>query len=325
MSAAPTLSVKDLRVEYTMPRRLFGSRQVFTAVSDVSFDIAPGETLGLVGESGSGKTTVGRTVLRRVDAASGRILFKGEDITRVKGERLRRLRSGMQLILQDPYTSLNPRMRVADIVAEPLIVHGRVASRDEAREKVRDLLDLVGMPRDSHDRFPHSFSGGQRQRIGIARALALKPDLIVADEPVSALDVSIRAQVVNLMQDLQRSLGLSYLFIAHDLSIVQHISHRVAIMYAGRIVEIADRASIYREPIHPYTEALLSAVPIANPRLQRARRRIIYPGEPLDVTNLPTGCSFQSRCPWVSDQCRAHTPPLAEKRAGHQAACWNRS
>lgn len=320
-----TLSVSGLGVDYVLRRSGFWRpERKIAALEDVTFDIAPGETLGLVGESGSGKTTAGRAILRRLDTAQGRIFFKGRDITHLKGEPLRRLRAGMQLVLQDPYTSLNPRMRVADIVAEPLIVHGLARNAADARAQVRELLDMVGMPADAHDRYPHSFSGGQRQRIGIARALALKPDLIVADEPVSALDVSVRAQVVNLLQDLQRQLGLSYLFIAHDLSVVQHISHRVAIMYAGRIVELGPRAAIYSTPLHPYTEALLSAVPIANPRLQRARRRIISPGEPLDIANLPLGCRFQGRCPLVSEQCRQQQPPLLAKAPGHLGACWNR-
>ena len=321
----PTLQVRGLGVQYGASRNAFwGGRRAISALEDISFDLAPGETLGLVGESGSGKTTAGRAILRRVAAATGQIIFKGIDITHMRGEPLRKLRSGMQLVLQDPYASLNPRMRVLDIVAEPLLVHGVVRSVSEARRQVTDLLNLVGLPGDAHDRFPHAFSGGQRQRIGIARALALKPDLIVADEPVSALDVSVRAQVVNLMQDLQRQLGLSYLFIAHDLSIVRHISHRVAILYAGRMVEMADRDDIYERPKHPYTEALLSAVPIANPRIQRARKRIVYEGEAPDIANPLPGCRFQSRCPLVTAQCRAEAPPLVEKAPRHLVACWNR-
>ena len=321
----PTLSVRDLRVDYELARAtLWRPARSAMAIEGVSFDIAPGETLGLVGESGSGKTTAGRAILRRVEATQGRILFKGQDITGLRGEPLRRLRAGMQLVLQDPYTSLNPRMRVGETVAEPLVVHGRVRSAAEARDRVRALLDLVGLPGDAYERFPHSFSGGQRQRVGIARALALEPDLVVADEPVSALDVSVRAQVVNLMQDLQQRLGLSYLFIAHDLAVVRHISHRVAIMYAGRIVEIADRDSVFRRPVHPYTEALLSAVPVADPARQRARRRIVHLGEPVDMANRPSGCAFQTRCPLVSARCRSEVPPLSERAPGHLAACWNR-
>ncbi|MFT3690374.1 ABC transporter ATP-binding protein [Paenirhodobacter sp.] len=320
----PTLSVTGLGIDYeTRSGGLFRRRRAVNAVSDVSFDIAPGETLGLVGESGSGKTTVGRAILRRIEAAQGRIVFEGQDITRLTGEPLRRLRARMQIVLQDPYTSLNPRQTIGDIVAEPLIVHG-LATKAEARGRVLALLDRVGLPADAAARYPHSFSGGQRQRIGIARALALKPALIVADEPVSALDVSVRAQVVNLMQDLQAELGLSYLFIAHDLAIVRHISHRVAIMYAGRIVEIAPRDEIYDRPIHPYTEALLSAVPVANPAAQRARRRIVHPGESVDIADPPAGCRFHPRCPLATDRCRIEAPRLLRKRGEHFAACWNR-
>lgn len=325
IDAAPTLSVRDLGVQYRVSGGGFWRRgRSVDAVQDISFDLRPGETLGLVGESGSGKTTIGRAVLRRVNASSGKIVFKGTDITGMQGEPLRRLRAGMQLVLQDPYASLNPRMRVLDILAEPLLVHGAVRSVEEARPQVAELLAMVGLPSDAHDRFPHAFSGGQRQRIGIARALALKPDLIVADEPVSALDVSVRAQVVNLLQDLQRQLGMSYLFIAHDLSVVRHISHRVAILYAGRMMELADRDAIYEGPKHPYTEALLSAVPVANPALQRARKRIVYQGEIPDIVNPPPGCRFQTRCPLASERCRTQVPPLEEKSPGHFVACWHR-
>lgn len=321
----PTLSVTGLGIDYEgRTGGLIRRRRAINAVLDVSFDIAPGETLGLVGESGSGKTTVGRAILRRINAAQGRILFEGQDITRLTGEPLRRLRARMQIVLQDPYTSLNPRQTVAEIVAEPLIVHG-MARRAEARAQVLALLARVGLPEDAADRYPHSFSGGQRQRIGIARALALRPALIVADEPVSALDVSVRAQVVNLMQDLQAELGLSYLFIAHDLAIVRHISHRVAIMYAGRIVEIAPRDELYDNPIHPYTEALLSAVPVANPAAQRARRRIMHPGDSVDIADPPSGCRFHPRCPLATERCRIEVPALLRKRGNHFAACWNRA
>lgn len=325
MTVAPILSVSGIAIDYELSSGgLFRKRRTVNAVSDVSFDIAPGETLGLVGESGSGKTTVGRAVLRRIPTVAGRIVFDGHEITDLKGEALRRLRSRMQIVLQDPYTSLNPRMTVMDIVAEPFLVHGLAASVDDARTLVLDLLDRVGLPRDAAERYPHSFSGGQRQRIGIARALALKPALIVADEPVSALDVSVRAQVVNLMQDLQRDLGISYLFIAHDLAVVRHISHRVAIMYAGSIVEIGAREAIYSRPIHPYTEALLSAVPIADPKLQRARRRIVHPGEAVDIADPPSGCRFHPRCPLATDRCKQEAPHLTRKAEGHFAACWNR-
>lgn len=322
MMQAPILSVSGLAIDYELSSGgLFRKRRTLNAVNDVSFDLFPGETLGLVGESGSGKTTVGRAVLRRLGVAQGKIIFDGKDITHLRGEELRRLRSRMQIVLQDPYTSLNPRMKVRDIVAEPLRVHGLAEGSEMV---VAELLERVGLSRDAADRYPHSFSGGQRQRIGIARALALKPSLIVADEPVSALDVSVRAQVVNLLQDLQRDLGLSYLFIAHDLAVVRHISHRVAIMYAGRIVEIAPSEEIYNRPIHPYTESLLSAVPVANPKIQRARQRIIAPGESVDIADPPKGCRFHPRCALVTQRCREEEPPLLHKTPDHSAACWNR-
>lgn len=322
MMQAPILSVSGLAIDYELSSGgLFRKRRTLNAVNDVSFDLFPGETLGLVGESGSGKTTVGRAVLRRLGVAQGKIIFDGKDITHMRGEELRRLRSRMQIVLQDPYTSLNPRMKVRDIVAEPLRVHGLAEGSEMV---VAELLERVGLSRDAADRYPHSFSGGQRQRIGIARALALKPSLIVADEPVSALDVSVRAQVVNLLQDLQRDLGLSYLFIAHDLAVVRHISHRVAIMYAGRIVEIAPSEEIYNRPIHPYTESLLSAVPVANPKIQRARQRIIAPGESVDIADPPKGCRFHPRCALATQRCREEEPPLLHKTPDHSAACWNR-
>lgn len=325
MTRVPTLNVTDLSVDYGLGSGGFLRRaRTVNAVSGVTFHIDPGETLGLVGESGSGKTTVGRAILRRIPSSDGTIEFEGQDITQTSGEALRRMRARMQIVLQDPYTSLNPRMKVADILAEPLIVHDLASSRDEAMVEVLSLLDRVGMPEGTADRYPHSFSGGQRQRIGIARALALKPSLIVADEPVSALDVSVRAQVVNLMQDLQKDLGISFLFIAHDLAIVRHISHRVAIMYAGRIVEIAAREDIYSRPVHPYTEALLSAVPVADPKVQRGRRRIIHPGESVDIADPPAGCRFHPRCPLATERCRDETPPLAPVADRHLAACWNR-
>jgi peptide/nickel transport system ATP-binding protein len=292
------------------------------AVDDVSFEIRPGETLGLVGESGSGKTTTGRAVLRKVPLAAGRIWFQGEEITTVSGEPLRRLRRRMQLVFQDPYASLNPRMRVFDIVAEPLLVHGLVRRIREAETQVAELLALVGLPADAMFRYPHAFSGGQRQRIGIARALSLHPELIVADEPVSALDVSIRAQVVNLMQDLQEQLGLTYLFIAHDLSIVRHISHRIAVMYAGKLVETGTPDEIYGNPAHPYTRALLSAVPTPDPVVEATRKRIVLSGSVPNLAEPPSGCRFHTRCPLAVDRCREEEPPLTERTPGHRAACW---
>lgn len=325
--AAPqTLSVRNMDVYYEMSRGMFRKPHRLRAITGINLDIAPGETLGLVGESGSGKTTVGRAILRRIPGTSGEIRLCGTDISRLKGEALRAMRTRMQLVLQDPYTSLNPRMTVEDIVAEPLVVHGMAKSTRDARDEVHALLKLVGLPEDAHRRYPHSFSGGQRQRVGIARALALKPDLVVADEPVSALDVSVRAQVVNLMQDLQRQRGLSYLFIAHDLAIVRHISHRVAIMYSGRIVEIAARDDIYERPYHPYTQALLSAVPFANPQAERNRKRQILPGETADIFTMRDGCVFRNRCALATKRCHEEMPPLraVSGSADHQVACWNR-
>jgi peptide/nickel transport system ATP-binding protein len=321
----PLVSVQNISVAYEGTRSGFWARpSAVKALDNVSFDVFPGETLGLVGESGSGKSTTGRAVLRRIGVTSGRIFFKGQDITTVSGEALRKLRRHMQIVFQDPYASLNPRMKVLDIVAEPLQVHGLIRKPEEARDEIGELLRIVGLPRDSLDRFPHAFSGGQRQRVGIARALALKPEFIVADEPVSALDVSVRAQVVNLLQDIQRDLGLSLLFIAHDLSVVRHISHRVAILYSGKLVEIADRDELYERPIHPYTEALLSAVPVPDPKIQKARKRLVYRGEIVDAGHWPSGCHLHGRCPYATEKCALESPPLVEKRPGHFAACWHR-
>jgi oligopeptide/dipeptide ABC transporter ATP-binding protein len=323
-SADTLLSVEGLTIDYPIGGGgLFGGkRRMLRAVEDVSFELRRGETLGLVGESGSGKTTTGRAILRKVPLAGGRIVFGGEDITNYRGEDLRRLRRRMQLVFQDPYASLNPRMRVFEIVAEPLLVHGLVSRMRAAEPQVRELLELVGLPAEAMWRYPHQFSGGQRQRVGIARALSLHPDLIVADEPVSALDVSIRAQVVNLLQDLQEERGLTYLFIAHDLSVVRHISHRIAVMYAGQLVEVGTPDQIYNDPKHPYTEALLSAVPIPDPVLERTRQRIVLRGSVPNLADPPAGCRFHTRCPLVVDRCRHEAPALTERAPGHRAACW---
>lgn len=322
----PLVKVEKLTVHFDVGTSGFWgqNRLVVHAVDNISFEIHPGETLGLVGESGSGKSTTGRAILRRIPVVSGRIYFQGKDITDIDEQALRPLRRHMQLVFQDPYASLNPRLRIIDIVAEPLIVHGMVKNTREAVDRVAELLELVGLPPDAGGRYPHAFSGGQRQRVGIARALALNPEFIVADEPVSALDVSIRAQVVNLMQDLQQELGLTYFFIAHDLAVVRHISNRIAIMYAGKIVEIAGRDAIYESPIHPYTEALLSAVPVPDPKVQKARQRIALAGEVPNPLNPPAGCRFQTRCPYASEPCRKEEPPLEERKTGHFTACWNR-
>jgi peptide/nickel transport system ATP-binding protein len=323
---SPLVAVDNLTIRFPVGRSGFWGNniQFVHAVEDVTLDIERGQTLGLVGESGSGKTTFGRAVLRRIEPWSGRIRFDGEDITQVAGKELRLLRRRMQLVFQDPYASLNPRMNVLELVAEPLIVHGLAKDADAARADVQALLERCGLPVDTADRYPHAFSGGQRQRIGIARALALRPDFIVADEPVSALDVSVRAQVVNLLQDLQQELGLTYLFIAHDLSVVRHISHRIAILYAGRLVELAPTEQVYERPLHPYTEALLSSVPIPDPPAQRQRRRIVLTGEIPNPVDPPPGCRFQTRCPLVHDRCRAASPPLEEKSPGHLVACFAR-
>ena len=326
MPEVTMVEVENLSVRFPVGRSGFwgGQQRYVSALDDVSLAIAQGETLGLVGESGSGKTTLGRAVLRRTAPAAGTIRFRGEDITKVSGEPLRQLRRHMQLVFQDPYASLNPRRTVLQLVAEPLIVHGLAKNDEAARPEVQDLLDRCGLPADTIDRYPHAFSGGQRQRIGIARALALHPDFIVADEPVSALDVSVRAQVVNLLQDLQAERGLTYLFIAHDLSVVRHISHRIAILYSGKLVEVATTHDLYENPLHPYTEALLSSVPIPDPPIQRARRRIVLEGEIPNPVDPPRGCRFQTRCPLVQDRCRTETPPLEEKTPGHWAACFYR-
>ena len=329
MSAAlppePLIEVTGASVAYPGGRRGFwgGERLTVHAVDNLSLSIPAGRTLGLVGESGSGKSTVGRAILRRVPLAAGRIRFRGEDITDLNGKDLRALSRHMQMVFQDPYASLNPRQRIGEAISEPLVVHGLVRSAADACDQVAALLGQVGLPADAASRYPHAFSGGQRQRIGIARALALQPEFIVADEPVSALDVSVRAQVVNLLMDLQKQYGLSLLFIAHDLAVVRQISHRIAIMFAGKLVEIADRDGLYERPLHPYTEALLSAIPLPDPTA-RHDRRIPLTGEPPDPMHPLPGCRYQSRCPLAGQQCRDAEPPLTERAPGHWAACWER-
>jgi oligopeptide transport system ATP-binding protein len=291
------------------------------AVDDVSFSIKRGETLGLVGESGSGKTTVGRVILKIYEPTSGQVKFDGVDLADVKGKAMRAMRRRMQVVFQDPYSSLNPRIKTGDIVGEPLKVHGLIDNRDEYNARVAELFRTVGLNPTMADRYPHEFSGGQRQRIGVARALAVQPDFIVADEPVSALDVSIQAQLINLLEDLQKQFGLTYLFIAHDLSVVRHMSDRVAVMYLGKIMEIADRASLFQKPLHPYSKALMSAVPIPHPRTERQRERIILEGTIPSPLNPPTGCVFHTRCPIATDECKVTTPTLDEKAPGHSVAC----
>jgi oligopeptide transport system ATP-binding protein len=318
----PLVQVRHLRKYFPITRGIVIQRHVgdIKAVDDVSFDIYKGETLGLVGETGCGKTTVGRTMLRLYEPTDGQVLFDEVDLAKLPGDKLRHMRRRMQMIFQDPYASLNPRMTVGGIVAEPLEVHA-VAQGKEKQERVQQLLRLVGLNPYFVNRYPHEFSGGQRQRIGIARALALNPDLIICDEPISSLDVSIQAQVVNLLEELQGHLELTYLFIAHDLSMVRHISDRMAVMYLGKIVELTDRDEIYLNPLHPYTQALMSAVPVPDPVLEEKRQRIILEGDIPSPASPPEGCNFNTRCPVAIDVCFEIEPDFIEVRPGHFCAC----
>lgn len=316
------VQVRNLKKYFPIYKGTFIQRHVgdVKAVDDVSFDIYKGETLGLVGETGSGKTTVGRTILRLYEPTDGRVTFDGTDVYSLKETEMQKIRLRMQMIFQDPYASLNPRMTVGSIVAAPLEVH-KVASGKVKGKRIDDLLEMVGLNPEFVNRYPHEFSGGQRQRIGIARALAVNPDLIICDEPISSLDVSIQAQVVNLLEELQQQLGLTYLFIAHDLSMVRHISDRIAVMYLGKLVELADRDEIYLRPLHPYTQALISAVPVPDPEVAEIRHRVILQGDIPSPANPPVGCNFNTRCPFAEELCFRVDPEFIEVQPGHWAAC----
>ncbi len=320
MTGEPLLEVRDLKKHFPIHTGVFSRvSDCVYAVDGVSFQIGRGETLGLVGESGCGKSTVGRTLLKLLEPTDGQIIVNGTDITRLGAAEMLPYRRQMQMIYQDPYASLNPRMSAGEIVGEPLVIH-RVGDAQERRDRVAHLFERVGLRPELMHVFPHEFSGGQRQRIGIARALALNPELIVGDEPVSALDVSIQAQIINLLIDLQDELKLSYLFVAHDLAVVEHISHRVAVMYLGRIVEMTDKTALFETPLHPYTEALLSAVPIPKARA-KGRRRVILTGDVPSPINPPPGCHFHARCPYAMARCRTEVPALREILPGHWASC----
>ena len=319
----PLLKVEHLHKEFPTGSGFMGgkfSKKVVSAVNDLSFEIRAGETFGLVGESGCGKSTTGRAIMHLDSPTSGKVYFEGRDISKMNKKELKAMRREMQFIFQDPYASLNPRMTIGEIISEPMVIHG-IGTPEERIERVRELLDVVGLNPEHINRYPHEFSGGQRQRVGIARSFILRPKLIICDEPVSALDVSIQAQVLNLLKDLQKQYGTAYLFIAHDLSVVQHISDRVAVMYLGKMVELSDWKSLYAEPNHPYTQALLSAVPIPDPDVQQNRKRIILAGDPPSPIDPPSGCRFHTRCPIAQAKCSEETPEFREIGDGHFCAC----
>ncbi|MFC2037642.1 ABC transporter ATP-binding protein [Chloroflexota bacterium] len=317
------LEVRDLKMHFPITQGIVIQRKVgaVRAVDGITFDIFRGETLGLVGESGCGKSTTGRAILQLYRPTAGKVYFEGQELTQLKGETLRKMRRRMQMIFQDPYASLNPRMTVGDIIGEPLLVHSMSKSKDR-RGRVQELLRVVGLNPYFVNRYPHEFSGGQRQRIGVARALAVNPDFIICDEPISALDVSIQAQIINLLEDLQAEFNLTYLFIAHDLSVVRHISDRIAVMYLGKIVELTTREELYDNPLHPYTQALLSAVPIPDPVVEEQRRRVILEGDVPSPANPPVGCNFNTRCPVVMDICYEQEPEFKDVGGAHWAACF---
>lgn len=319
----PLLKVEHLHKEFPTGSGFMGgkfSKKVVSAVNDLSFEIRAGETFGLVGESGCGKSTTGRAIMHLDPPTSGKVYFEGRDISKMNKKELKAMRREMQFIFQDPYASLNPRMTIGEIISEPMVIHG-IGTPEERIERVRELLDVVGLNPEHINRYPHEFSGGQRQRVGIARSFILRPKLIICDEPVSALDVSIQAQVLNLLKDLQKQYGTAYLFIAHDLSVVQHISDRVAVMYLGKMVELSDWKSLYAEPNHPYTQALLSAVPIPDPDVQQNRKRIILAGDPPSPIDPPSGCRFHTRCPIAQAKCSEEAPEFREIGEGHFCAC----
>ena len=304
------LKVENLKVHFPVKGGLFTKKQVVKAVDGVSFEIYPRETFGLVGESGCGKSTTGRAIVKLYEPTSGTVYYHGEDVTKIKGSHLAEFRRNVQMIFQDPYASLNPRMTVGEIIREPMDIHHIFNTKEEREQRVRELLDIVGLKPDHIRRYPHEFSGGQRQRIGIARTLSLNPQFIVCDEPISALDVSIQAQVINLLEHIQKEMGISYLFIAHDLSMVKHISDRIGVMYLGNLVEIGDSDDVYHRPLHPYTQALLSAVPIPDPRVAREKKRIVLEGELPSPLDTPSGCVFRTRCPNATERCAREKPGM---------------